>query len=276
MKLIDGKALAAAIRQRTKTAIAQSGIQPRLAAVLIGENAASELYLKLKAKACAEAGIAFERKDFPKDAEEDDVFAYIDELNNRNDVHAILIQLPLPEKFDTDRIIETMDPAKDVDGFHPINLEAIDHGEHIVLPVLVKSVLALIDETKITLTGKKVVIINDNDVFLRPFRSVLQQRGALVDTCKEPLVEHVRTADILISAAGRAGCITGDMLHDGMVVIDIGITMTPDGVRGDVAAETAQNLDLWLTPVPGGVGPVTVAMATENTALLADVTLHAY
>ncbi len=275
MKLIDGHALAATIRQRTKTAIAQSGKQPRLASILIGKNAASELYLKLKAKACAEVGIAFERKDFAEDAEEDAVLAHVDALNNRSDVHAILIQLPLPEGLDTDRIIETMDPAKDVDGFHPINVDAIENGEHIILPVLVKAVLALIEETKTSLDEKHVVIVNDNEVFLRPFRSVLQQRNALVTTIKEPVVEIMKGSDILITAVGRAGCVTGDMLHDGMVVIDIGIETTPNGVRGDVAADTAQNLDIWLTPVPGGVGPMTVAMAMENTALLADIIIHA-
>lgn len=273
MKLIDGKALAATIHQRTKSAIARSGIEPRLACVLVGENVASELYLKLKAKACAEVGIAFERKDFPEDAEEDAVTAHIDELNNRSDVHAILIQLPLPKGFDTDRIVETMDPAKDVDGFHPINLEAIENGEHIVLPVLVKAVLALIHETKTSLDGKHIVIVNDNDVFLRPFRSVLQQRGASVTAISVPVAEQIQAAGILITAVGKVECVTGDLLRDGMIVIDIGIEMTPDGVRGDVAADTVRNLDIWLTPVPGGVGPVTVAMAMENTALLADITL---
>lgn len=274
MRIIDGKALAATIRQRTKAAVAQSGIHPRLACVLVGENAASELYLKLKAKACVEVGIAFERKDFPAAVEEDAVIAHIDALNNRSDVNAILIQLPLPETFGTDQIIETMDPAKDVDGFHPINLAAIENGEHVVLPVLLKAVLALIAETKTQLAGKKVVIVNANDVFLRPFRSVLRQRGASVTAISAPIAEQIQAADILITAVGRAGCVTGSMLHDGMVVIDVGIDATSGGVRGDVDADAVEGLDLWLTPVPGGVGPVTVAMAMENTALLAGITLQ--
>lgn len=273
MERIDGKAIAQRIRARVRDSIAASGVTPLLAAVLVGENSASELYLKLKAKACAEVGIAFERMDFPARTPPEEIIAAVETLNEREDVHGILLQMPLPESLDPDPIVAAMDPTKDVDGFHPLHLEAIEEGQDVMLPVLVKAALALIAETGTGLAGKRAVMLAKSDVFSRPFRCVFGRLGATLTVMEQPNPDLTRNADILVSALGRPYVINADAVGDGAVVIDIGITPVDGKVYGDVDPAGMGQKRGWLTPVPGGVGPVTVAMLMENTALAAGVSI---
>lgn len=273
MKLIDGTVLAKTIRASVKEAVAASGTAPALATILVGNDPSSQIYLKLKERACSEVGIRFERRDFSDTTTKQELIAYVGELNARTDIHGILVQLPLPSTLNPDPVIAAMDPKKDVDGFHPANLSAIDAGRARTIPVLVKTVLALVEQTGQKVSGKHVVILSKSDVFTRPFRYVLAERGASVMHSETVQTELTQSADILITALGKPHCITGDMIKDCAIIIDIGITPTDRGVVGDVDEKSVAGKDAWLTPVPGGVGPVTVAMLLENVALAAGITV---
>ncbi len=271
MQLLDGHIIARRIEERVRTAIAASGRHPRLASVLVGDDRASRMYLALKERACARVGIAFALTTLQEAATTEDVIDVILQLNDQDDVHGILVQLPLPEHLDPDPIIETMDPAKDVDGFHPVNLEALERGEAVMFPVLVKAVLALLEESGTALAGKHVVFMSKSDVFMRPFQTIFTRMGATCDRTETVDAAVTQQADVLVSALGQPHIVTGDVIREGAVLIDIGITPTATGVMGDVDSESVEGKASWLTPVPGGVGPVTVAFLLENTARAADI-----
>lgn len=273
MHLYDGKRLAAERRTQLANAIRTSGLQPGLVSILVGDNEASKLYLKLKERACDEVGIRFERFDFPADVKETEVIGVITDLNGRNDVHGILIQLPLPEGLDEERVIPAMDPKKDADGFHPANLDALERGTPIVIPVMIRVVDALLASSRTKIDGMTMVVLGNSDVFLRPFLPFFGERGATVHTAHDADSALTRTADVLVTALGQPDAITADHIKDGAIVIDVGATPTPDGVKGDVDAASVAQRAAWLSPVPGGVGPLTVAMLLENVARAAGVTL---
>lgn len=273
MQLLDGKVLAARIRTQVQRDIATSGVQPTLATILVGDDPASRLYQQLKEKACQEVGIRFLRTDVPATTRDDDVLRIVHALNERSDVHGMLIQLPLPAGHNVDAVIGAMDPKKDVDGFHPENLRAIEQGRQRCFPVLLKAVLALIHEVRVSLAGKRVIILSKSDVFTRPFRVVFARLDAHVEQRETPDAQLTSTADVLLTALGRPRIVTADHVKGGTLVIDIGISPLPEGVVGDVDQESMKARTGWLTPVPGGVGPVTVAMLLENTAIAAGIAL---
>lgn len=273
MQILNGNALAAKLRKRVKQTIATGTVQPHLATVLVGTNPASQLYLKLKERACSEVGIRFSRKDFSEVAEEQEVIAYIRELNADSTIHGILVQIPLPAHMNPDPVIAALDPAKDVDGFHPANLTALENGKPLLYPVLVQAVLALIAESTTELSGKNIVFLSKSDVFTRPFQSLFARLGATCTVQEAINAEQTQLADILITALGRPHVVTGAMIKQGAVIIDIGITPTPEGIRGDVDQQSVRDHAGWITPVPGGVGPVTVAVLLENVTRAAGIAI---
>lgn len=274
MNRIDGIALAARRRAALKTLIQTNSVTPVLASVLVGDDPASLLYVKKKAEAAAEIGITVHHHSLPAATSQKDVLMCIKDLNATPSIHGILVQLPLPAHLDTDAVIAAMDPAKDVDGFHPENLKRLASGNERWLPVLVEATLALIAETPRALSGARAVVIGKNDVFLAPFAAVFPRFGATITMLHAPDAAQTNQADIIITALGVPGSITAGHVRDGAVVIDIGITKTEGGVAGDVDENALTATAGWLTPVPGGVGPVTIAVLLEHVARAADLAVH--
>ncbi|OGL88467.1 hypothetical protein A3H75_01125 [Candidatus Uhrbacteria bacterium RIFCSPLOWO2_02_FULL_51_9] len=285
--ILDGRAIAAAIRDKVKEKIKTSGITPGLAVVLVGGNPASHTYVELKERACQDVGIHFEKYLFTETEPQERVITRIQELNARHDIHAILVQLPLPNSFDENAVIRTMDHRKDVDGFHPANITAVlQGGGYHPLPVLIKAIMRLIEETRVPLAGKSATILGNSDVFMKPLGAVLARAGMTVewttppnppspkaseDYFSEQMLEKIKNADVLVVAVGKPWAITPDLVKSGAIVIDVGTTRDPETgqLHGDVHPDVA-NIAAWITPVPGGVGPVTVAMLLENTIILAE------
>ncbi|MBI4434466.1 bifunctional 5,10-methylenetetrahydrofolate dehydrogenase/5,10-methenyltetrahydrofolate cyclohydrolase [Candidatus Uhrbacteria bacterium] len=268
-QLVDGKAIATRVRARVRDDIIRSGITPGLAVVLVGHDPASHLYVKLKERACAEVGIRFEQHLFFATAALTDIERRIHDLGDRSDIDGVLVQLPLPPPLDEDRIVAAIPPEKDVDGFHPRNVERLLRGDPLIVPALGKAILALIDATDVSLKGGAVSVLANSETFCRPIEALLRAQGAttnrfapfLPGTHRE---EDVARSDIVISALGCGGCIGPAYVRPGAVLIDVGITKDPGGnLRGDFSPE-AQVRSGWFTPVPGGVGPMTVAMLLEN------------
>lgn len=273
--LIDGRSLAAKIREQVKNAVKKTTKTPRLAVVLVGDDPASMLYVSLKEKTAEEVGVAFEKQIFAKDASEENILAHIRSLNERKDVDAILIQLPLPEYLDTNRIIKEINPAKDVDGFHPANIQSLKENADATPPVLVEVILKLIETTSVSLRDANVVILANSTVFADPLSSALQNHNAHVEVCMRPfsvaeVTEKTKNADIVITALGDPHFVTSDMVKDNAVVIDVGTTRVNEKILGDVKADDFENRNIWLTPVPGGVGPMTVAIMFKRTLELAE------
>jgi methylenetetrahydrofolate dehydrogenase (NADP+)/methenyltetrahydrofolate cyclohydrolase len=270
---IDGRAIADAIKKRVAQEIAGAGIVPGLGVVLVGEDPASRLYVGLKEKACRDAGIRFERHDLPATATRAEILRVVVALNAADDVDAILVQLPLPDGIDEDVVIAAMDPAKDVDGFHPATVAALEAGTPTVVPGLAAGIMTLIASAEQPLHGKRALVIANSDVFYRPLAKVLGASG-LVPSFRVPDAEDVadraREADVLVVAVGRAGFVTPPMVKPDAIIIDVGTNRTDAGLVGDVARDVAEVAG-HLTPVPGGVGPVTVAMLLANTLALAEL-----
>lgn len=274
MNRIDGTALAAQRRSALATVIKESGTKPVLASVLVGDDPASALYVKKKTEAATEVGVDVRHHTLPVTAMTEDVLALLTTLNADTAVHGILVQLPLPKHLDTTAIIAAMNPAKDVDGFHSENLSALAAGNERWLPVLVEATLALIAATPVRLQGAHVVVIGKSNVFLSPFATILPRFGAKVATLETPDAIRTRVADILVTALGVPKSIGAEHVRDGAVVIDIGIAATDRGVVGDLDSDALAGNTGWYTPVPGGVGPMTVAILLEHVARAAGLTLH--
>ena len=276
-QLIDGLALAhklrVAMRERA-TGLINAGRRPGLAVVLVGDDPASAVYVRNKLRACEECGIGSRRHMLAESASELDVLTLIEELNADSDVHGILVQLPLPPHIDVRRVIEAIAVDKDVDGFHLYNVGALVLGQSVFPPCTPYGVQLLIETTGIEVAGKNAVIVGASNIVGKPMALMLLQKEATVSIC------HVRTrdlaqftilADILIVAAGKPGLITGPMVKRDAVVIDVGINRLPDGrIVGDVDFDGVRERAAWLTPVPGGVGPMTVTMLMENTLRSAE------
>lgn len=270
--IIDGKAVASEIRAKIKKDVEQlrsKGIVPGLAAVLVGDNPASQVYVRNKRKACEEAGIYSEEHKLPADLKQDALVKLVNDLNIDKKINGILIQLPLPKHIDSKVILDCVSPDKDVDGFHPYNVGRLTVGEPIFSPCTPHGVIVLLEHYGIKMDGMNAVVVGRSNIVGKPVALMLISRNATVTVCHsrtKDLKERCREADILIVAAGRPRMIRGDMVKEGAVVVDVGINREDNGgLVGDVDFEEASKRAGWITPVPGGVGPMTIAMLLKNT-----------
>lgn len=278
---LDGKAIAAAIQgelaQWVATFRERTGVQPRLVAVLVGEDPASEVYVRNKRKACEKLGMGGELIRLPATATEAELLAVVHELNARSDVHGILVQLPLPKQINEQHVLDAVHPLKDVDCFHPENVGLLSQGRPRFMPCTPHGVQQILHRSGITVAGKHVVVVGRSEIVGKPVATLLAAKSshlgaeaanATVTLChsrSRDLASITRLGDILIAAIGKANFITGDMLKPGAVVIDVGINRTDTGLAGDVNYAEALEVASAITPVPGGVGPLTIAMLMENT-----------
>jgi len=275
--LIDGAALAKSLRiqvaERAR-ALTAKGRPPGLAVILVGEDAASAVYVRNKVKDCEESGIRSVLQRLPADTSERDLLARIDALNADPTIHGILVQLPLPPQIDARRVIETISPAKDVDGFHVASAGALMTGQPGFLPCTPYGVMRLLEHAGAKLAGAEAVVIGRSNIVGKPQAMLLLQADATVTICHSrtrDIAAHTRRADVLIAAVGRARMITGDMIKPGAIVIDVGMNRDADGkLCGDVDFESAARVAGAITPVPGGVGPMTRAMLLVNTLEAAE------
>lgn len=275
-KIIDGKAIAKKVRAEVKEEVEKlkkEGIEPFLAVILIGDDPASQVYVRNKEKAAEKVGIKSVTHRLPADIEEKEVRKLIENLNNDPKVHGILIQLPLPKHLPERELLELVDPRKDADGFHPYNMGRLLIGAPTQLPCTPNGIIRLLDEEGIEIKGKDAVVVGRSVIVGKPLGLLLLSRHATVTTCHTKtadLAAHTRRADILIVAAGRPRVVTADMVKEGAVVIDVGVNRLEDGsLCGDVDFEAVKEKASYITPVPGGVGPMTVAMLLKNTVEIA-------
>ena len=270
-KILDGKSLAAQLRAEVKqrtAELARRGLRPGLAVILAGDDAASRVYVRNKVAACEETGIRSERHEFPAGVSEKALLDKIAALNADPAVHGILVQLPLPRQVDAHRVLEAVSPAKDIDGFHAANLGALVSGAPGLVPCTPAGVMRLIEHAGVTLGGSRAVVIGRSTIVGKPLALLLLQKDATVTICHSKTRELsvlARQADVLIAALGRANFVTAEMVKPGACVIDVGINRLPDGrLAGDVDFARVREVAGWITPVPGGVGPMTVALLLEN------------
>ena len=262
---MDGTALAARLRGELKDDIAELG-RVGLATVLVGDDPASEIYIRLKHKAAEEVGIEPIDHRLPSTTAEDELVELVEELNENDEVDGILVQTPLPEQIDEARVMRAIDPMKDVDGLHPFSAGQLYLGRQTLVPATPLGVMHLLDEYRIPIAGQRAVVVGRSTLVGKPVALLLLQANATVTICHsrtEDLAGHTLDADILVAAVGLPGVITADMVKQGATVVDVGITRTDAGVRGDVEAGVAE-VAAFLTPVPGGVGPMTIAALLGN------------
>lgn len=271
-RLIDGKAIAKQIRSEVKQTVEQwqkDGLTPGLAVVLVGDDPASATYVRNKEKACQEVGIRSVIHRLPASTSEEELLKLVRALNEQPDVHGILVQLPLPAHIRAETVLEKIDPAKDVDGFHPVNAGKLLVGKDGIFPCTPLGVIEMLKREDVSLAGKHAVVVGRSNIVGKPAALLLLKEHATVTVCHSrtpDLPSVTRQADILVCAVGKAEMIKGSMIKPGACVIDVGINRTADGkLVGDVAFEEAAEVAGWLTPVPGGVGPMTIAMLLKNT-----------
>lgn len=267
-RIIDGKAIARQIEDDIRAEIAGLGFRPGLSAVRVGNDPASEIYVRNKARKAEELGLRGEQKIFPESLSEADLLAEVDRLNRDDEVDGILVQLPLPKQIDPKKVIDAIDPAKDVDGFHPINVGRLHLGRKALTPCTPTGVIRLIDSTGVPIEGKHAVVIGRSDIVGKPQAALLLQRNATVTICHSrthDLPKITREADILVAAIGKARFVTKDMVKSGAVVIDVGMNRADGKLAGDVDYDNVREVASWITPVPGGVGPMTIIMLMRNT-----------
>ena len=275
---IDGKAIAVAcradIRNRVEN-LKQQGIIPGLAVIIVGEDSASKVYVANKHKACADVGIESFQYALPAETTQDELLALVEKLNTDNRVNGILVQLPLPKHIDETVIIHAIEPSKDVDAFHPANVGKIMIGDYDFLPCTPAGVMTLLDKTGIEIAGKHCVIIGRSNIVGKPQAMLMLHRNATVTICHSKtknLNEITRQADILVAAVGRAKFVKADMVKNGVVIIDVGINRDENGkLCGDVDFDDVEKLASYITPVPGGVGPMTITTLLENTLRAAQL-----
>ncbi|MCB9929233.1 MAG: bifunctional methylenetetrahydrofolate dehydrogenase/methenyltetrahydrofolate cyclohydrolase FolD [Alphaproteobacteria bacterium] len=276
---IDGKAVAESLRARVAAAVAQMGVKPGLAVVLVGEDPASQVYVRSKVKACEEAGIASFHHTLPAETGQADLLALLDRLNADAAVHGILVQLPLPGHIDEQTVIERIDPAKDVDGFHPVNVGRLSLGLPALEPCTPRGCMILAQSVRQDLTGLHAVIVGRSNIVGKPMAQMLLAANCTVTIAHSrtrDLPAVCREADVLVAAVGRPQMIRGDWIKPGAIVLDVGINRIPreDGsgktrLVGDVAYAEAAEVAAAVTPVPGGVGPMTIACLLRNTVIAA-------
>ncbi len=273
-KILDGKQLAGEIQAELTRDVGQfkqvTGVTPCLAVVLVGENPASEVYVRNKRLACERVGIDGRLHRLGDDATQDQLLALLDTLNRAADVHGILVQLPLPTHIDSLCVLDAVDPLKDVDAFHPDNVGRIVQGRPRFLPCTPHGIQRLLERNHIPLAGRNVVVVGRSDIVGKPMANMLVQRGvdATVTICHSrtrDLPAVTRSADVLIVAIGQPRMITADMVRPGAVVVDVGMNRTAAGLAGDVDYDAVREVASYITPVPGGVGPLTVTMLLHNT-----------
>jgi methylenetetrahydrofolate dehydrogenase (NADP+)/methenyltetrahydrofolate cyclohydrolase len=271
-QLIDGKAIAEDIEKQVRAEVVKLPFTPGLAVFMIGDDEASQVYIKLKEKACKKVGIDFHKYVCSDKTCLPDVVEAIKFLNKDEHIDAILVQLPLPAGFDEQEVIDTMDPAKDVDGFHPQTLKKFLGGQSDFIPGLSLGIIRLIESTKEKVSGKRALIIANSDIFAAPLKKLLEDRKAEVIVLSpddKKLAATSQQADIVVIAIGRPNFLKKNMIKPGAILIDVGTTRLDDVLIGDVDLKDVKDKAGFVTPVPGGVGPVTVAMLLENTVKLA-------
>ena len=290
-QIIDGKQVAADMRAELKEKVAKlkdKGVAPGLAVVLVGEDPASKSYVTAKERACEEIGIYSDDNRMPAETTEGDLLALIDKLNKDPKINGILVQLPLPKHINEDKVLLAIDPAKDVDGFHPVNVGKMVVGQDAYLPCTPHGVIQLLLRSNVKLEGAEVVVVGRSNIVGKPVANMLIQKAAtgnatvtVCHTRTKNLAEHVKRADIIIAAAGWPNTITADMVKDGAVVIDVGVNRVEDATKkrgyrlaGDVDFEAVKEKASLITPVPGGVGPMTITMLLYNTVQSAEKTLR--
>jgi methylenetetrahydrofolate dehydrogenase (NADP+)/methenyltetrahydrofolate cyclohydrolase len=273
-KILDGKSLAASIRLDLKQkveALVRRGVTPGLAVILAGDDPASKVYVRNKTMACEEVGVRSQQIDYPASVTQEELIARIRKLNADPAVHSILVQLPLPKHIDSARVLEAVAPQKDVDGFHESNLGAVLAGRPRVVPCTPAGVMRLLEHAGVPIAGRHAVVIGRSNIVGKPVALLLLQKDATVTICHSKtanLAEITRQGDVLIAAVGRAKLVTGPMVKPGACVVDVGVNRHSDvGVNrlvGDVDFDAVKDVAGWITPVPGGVGPMTIAMLLEN------------
>ncbi len=271
-KIIDGKAIATKMRQAIATdaeALKARGTTPGLAVVLVGEDPASRVYVSMKEKACSQAGIFSDEHKLPAATTEAQLLALIDELNRDERIDGILVQLPLPDHIDESKVLEAISPAKDVDGFHPYNVGRLVTGNPLFQPCTPYGVMKMLEYSGVDLAGKEVVVVGRSNIVGKPVALMCLAKHATVTLCHSrtrDLAEQVRRADVVIAAVGRPEMIKGDWIKKGAVVIDVGVNRVGEKkLVGDVEFESAKEQASAITPVPGGVGPMTITMLLYNT-----------
>ena len=278
-EIIDGKLVATATRSELKQKItelkSECGIIPGLAVILVGEDPASEVYVRNKHRACLEVGINSIEIKLPKKTTEDELVETIYALNKRSDVHGILVQLPLPRHINEERVILSISKEKDVDAFNPYNVGRIMTGGYAFLPCTPAGVMRLLDYYKIEIEGKNCVVIGRSNIVGKPMAMLLLERNGTVSICHsrtKNLSEYTKNADIIVVAVGKAGFLKGNDVKKGAVIIDVGINRLPNGkLCGDVDFESVSRVASYITPVPGGVGPMTITTLLENTVKAATI-----
>lgn len=272
MEILDGRKVANScldIVTEEVRKLLEIGISPKLAVIFVGDNPASASYVRQKEKACLKTGILYEHVALPESATTDQVISKINELDARADIHGILVQLPLPKQIDTPLVIRAIQPSKDVDGFHAYNIGKMTISTEFesLVPCTPKGVIRLLEAYNIPIEGKEAVVVGHSNIVGKPMSTMLLNRNATVTTCHKStrdLAFHTRRADILVVAVGKPNLITADMVKEGAVVIDVGINRVKDKLVGDVDFDGVSKKASYLTPVPGGCGPMTVACLIEN------------
>ena len=276
-KIIDGKAIAQEVRAEWKVradALKAHGTTPGLAVIIVGDDPASKVYVANKVKACAELGLHSEHIMLPADTSEATLLARIESLNNDPRIHGILVQLPVPKHIASHKVLEAISPDKDVDGFHPMNVGALVTGNMRFAPCTPYGAMKLLEKCGVSVESKHAVVVGRSNIVGKPMALLLLQANATVTICTSKtrdLAKFTRDADILVVATGKPKMITGDMIKPGAAVIDVGINRQPDGkLCGDVDFDSAKEVAGWITPVPGGVGPMTITMLVANTVQAAE------
>ena len=271
-QILDGNALGQKLRAGFKQKaeeLAAQGVRPGLAVILVGEDPASQVYVRNKVNACAQAGFHSEKHAYPADVSPSIVLERIAALNADPNIHGILVQLPLPKHFDAEAVLDAIAPAKDVDGFRAENVGALVQGHPCFIPCTPYGAMKFFEDAGISLKGKEAVVVGRSNIVGKPMALLLMHAGATVTVCHSQtrdLKAHCQRAEILVAAVGKPKMITGDMIRPGAVVIDVGINRLPDGkLCGDVDFESAKEVAAFITPVPGGVGPMTITMLLANT-----------
>ena len=280
-QIIDGKKISAEIRaeikEKTLAFEAKNGFRPGLAVIIVGADPASQVYVRNKRRACEEVGFYSEAYELPEDTTQSELIELVDKLNRDPNIHGILCQLPLPRHLDENEVILRIDPKKDVDAFHPYNVGKIMIGDYDFLPCTPAGVMALLDRSGIEIKGKECVVVGRSNIVGKPQAMLLLHAHGTVTVCHsrtKNLAEVCRRADILIAAIGKADFFTADMVKEGAVVIDVGMNRRADGkLTGDVDFASVEPKASYITPVPGGVGPMTITMLMQNTLTAAERTL---
>ena len=278
-KLLDGKIISAELEEKLKLrveALTNKGIIPGLTVILVGEDPASQTYVSNKEKACARLGICSTTLRMPEETTQEELENAILEANSDSSVHGILVQLPLPQHLDSDRALSLILPEKDVDGFHDINVGRLARGQECTVACTPKGALYMLKHAGISISGKEAVVVGRSNIVGRPMAMLLLQENATVTICHSRtanLAEHTRRADILVAAIGKPRFITADMVKEGAVVVDVGINRVDGKLCGDVDFEAVSERASWITPVPGGVGKMTIAMLMDNTVSAAEKVL---